>query len=361
MAPDQGKLRIGVLFGGRSAEHDVSIMSARNVLAAMRKDRYEPVPIFVTREGAWLLSSCTDGEPATPSRGTQVCLLPGGRGRLLAVPEQGPPRELPPLDLLFPVLHGQWGEDGSVQGLAEVARVPMAGCGILGSANALDKSIAKRLFVQAGIPAARSVTIRRSEAPRFDDLAAELGLPMFVKPATQGSSVGVSKVSGSQEWAAALEGGFSHDDTLLVEEFVQAREVECAVLERPDGTLFVSRPGEIAAAESHGFYSYDAKYIDDAGAVITVPAALPAEVEDKLRAYAAAAFRALGCDGMARADFFLTPDNRILVNELNTIPGFTNISMYPKAMEASGVSYPELIDKLIEHGLARAARAAQSL
>lgn len=354
MATDEGKLRVGILFGGRSAEHDVSIMSARNVLKALRPDRYEAVPIFVTRDGRWLLSSFTDGEVATPATGTQVCLLPGGRGRMLAAPHGGAPREIEPIAVLFPVLHGQWGEDGSVQGLAEVARVPLAGCGILGSATALDKSVAKRLFVQAGLPAARSVTVHRADAPSFDDLSRDLGLPMFVKPATQGSSVGVSKVSGSQEWSRALEAGFSHDDTLLVEEFVQAREVECAVLEQPDGSLFVSRPGEIAAAESHGFYSYDAKYVDDAGAVITVPAALSPEVEEKLRTYAAAAFRALGCDGMARADFFLTPDNRILVNELNTIPGFTNISMYPKAMEASGVGYSELIDRLIEHGLARA-------
>ena len=354
MANGQKKLRIGILFGGRSAEHDVSIMSARNVLKALRADRYEAVPIFVTRDGLWLLSSFSDGDVATPQDGTQVSLLPGGRGRLLGVGRDGKAVEIAAIDVLFPVLHGQWGEDGSVQGLAEVARVPLAGCGILGSATALDKAIAKRLFAQAGIPAARSVTIRRADNPRFDDLARDLGLPMFVKPATQGSSVGVSKVSGSQEWSAALEAGFSHDDTLLVEEFIQAREVECAVLERPDGSLFVSRPGEIAAAESHGFYSYDAKYVDDAGAVITVPAALPADVEETLRTYAAAAFRALGCDGMARADFFLTPDNRILVNELNTIPGFTNISMYPKAMEASGIGYSDLIDKLIEHGLARA-------
>jgi D-alanine-D-alanine ligase len=353
MATDEGKLRVGILFGGRSAEHDVSIMSARNVLKALRQDRYEAVPIFVTRDGRWLLSRYADGDVAMPDTGDEACLLPGGRGRLLAVPQSGAPREIGPIDVLFPVLHGQWGEDGSVQGMAEVARVPLVGCGILGSATALDKSIAKRLFVQAGIPAARSVTIRRSDTPSFEDLSRDLGLPMFVKPATQGSSVGVSKVSGSQEWTRALESGFMHDDTLLVEEFVKAREIECAVLETPSGELFVSRPGEIAAAESHGFYSYDAKYVDDAGAVITVPAKLPVEVEEEVRRYAALAFRALGCDGMARADFFVTEDHRILVNELNTIPGFTNISMYPKAMEASGVGYSELIDKLIEHGLAR--------
>ena len=178
-----------------------------------------------------------------------------------------------------------------------------------------------------------------------------------MKPARQGSSVGVSKVSGSQEWARALENAFAHDRKLLAEEFIAGREIECSVLEDADGSLFVSRPGEIVAAESHGFYSYDAKYIDEDGAVVKVPADLPESLEAEIRKAAALAFRALGCDGMARVDFFLTPEGRFLVNEINTIPGFTDISMYAKAMAASGVSYADVIDRLVAHGLARAAKA----
>ena len=257
----------------------------------------------------------------------------------------------------FPVLHGLPGEDGSVQGLAEVACVPLAGCGILGSAVALDKDIAKRLFNQAGLPTARAVTIRESTAPSFAELEGELGLPFFVKPARQGSSVGVSKVHASQEFEAALAEGFRYDGKLLAEEFVRGREIECAVLEDADGSLFVSRPGEIVPAESHGFYSYAAKYIDENGALLNVPADLPPAVEEAVRETAARAFHALGCDGMARADFFVTADGSVLVNELNTIPGFTNISMYSKVMEASGVSYAEIIDRLVAHGLKRAGRS----
>ncbi|MCK9550781.1 D-alanine--D-alanine ligase family protein [Aquamicrobium sp.] len=350
------KLRIAVLFGGRSAEHDVSVLSATNVMRALDPDRYDAVPVFVTREGQWWLSSYADCVLAKPDNGTEVSLLPGGKGRMLAIPENGTPHEVEKIDLLFPVLHGLHGEDGAVQGLAEVARVPLVGCGIIGSANALDKDIAKRLFNEAGVPAARSVTILPDAAPSFADLRAKLGLPLFIKPARQGSSVGVSKVCDETDYEAALTEGFRHDTKLLAEEFIDGREVECSVLEAPDGNLFVSRTGEIAPAESHGFYTYDAKYIDADGAAIRVPAELAEGVEDELRALAARAFRALGCDGMARADFFVTADRRILVNELNTIPGFTDISMYSKAMAASGVSYPQIIDRLVAHALARSAR-----
>jgi D-alanine-D-alanine ligase len=350
------RLRIAVLFGGRSAEHDVSILSATNVMAALDPAKYEAVPVFITREGRWLLSSFADGVLARPSAGTELCLLPGGGGRMLAIPTDGPPHELPAVGILFPVLHGLPGEDGSVQGLAEVAGVPLVGCGILGSATALDKDVAKRLFNEAGLPVARSVTLRHGAAPSFAEIEGRLGLPVFVKPARQGSSVGVSKVATSEDYETALALGFRHDRKLLVEEFISGREIECAVLEEPDGSLFVSRPGEIVPAQSHGFYSYDAKYIDEHGAALKVPAELPPEVEGRMRDMAAKAFRALGCDGMARADFFVTPEMRILVSELNTIPGFTDISMYSKVMAASGVAYAEVIDRLVAHGLARAGR-----
>lgn len=350
------RLRIGVLFGGRSAEHEVSMLSAANVMAALDPAKYDAVPIFVTREGQWLLSRFQNGALATPSSGTEICLVPGGHGRLLSIPASGSPYPLPALDILFPVLHGLHGEDGAVQGLAEVACVPLAGCGILGSATALDKDIAKRLLKAAGVPVARSVTIDEAAPPSLADLEDRLGLPLFIKPARQGSSVGVAKVNGSQEFDRALSEAFQHDSKLLAEEFVRGREIEFSVLESPSGELFVSRPGEIVPAESHGFYNYNAKYIDENGAALIVPAELPLEVENAMRDVAAKAFRALGCDGMARVDFFLMPDMNFLINELNTIPGFTNISMYAKAMAASGVSYPEVIDRLVAHGLARAGR-----
>ncbi len=358
MSDSSNRLRIAVLFGGRSAEHDVSVLSATNVMGALDPARYDAVPIFITRDGQWLLTRYADGTLEKPSAGTEVCLMPGGRGRMMAFPAGGAPHELPKIDILFPVLHGLPGEDGSVQGLAEVARVPLAGCGIAGSAVALDKDIAKRLLNEAGLPAARSLTIYQGAVPDFAELERTLGLPFFVKPARQGSSVGVAKVHASQEFETALAEGFRHDSKLLAEEFIAGREIECAVIEDADGVLFVSRPGEIVPGESHGFYSYDAKYVDEKGAILNVPADLPQAVEDRVRETAARAFRALGCDAMARADFFVTAEGRVLVNELNTIPGFTDISMYSKAMAVSGVGYAEIIDRLVAHGLARAARSA---
>jgi D-alanine-D-alanine ligase len=359
MAETTKKVRIAVLFGGRSAEHDVSVLSATNVVKALAPAKYDVVPVFVTRTGQWLLSAFENGALSKPLSGTELAFLPGGYGRVVALSEDNALCELPKIDIVFPVLHGLHGEDGAVQGLAEVACVPLAGCGILGSANALDKDIAKRLLNEAGIPAARSITIHNNvAAPTFDEIKQALGLPVFIKPARQGSSVGVSKVSSPTDYERALSEGFCHDSKLLVEEFVRGREIECAVLENESGSLFVSRTGEIIPTESHGFYTYDAKYIDDAGAALKVPAELPKAVEDEIRTIASKAFRALGCDGMARADFFVTPDMRILVNELNTIPGFTDISMYSKVMGASGVSYPEIIDRLVTHGLARANQTA---
>jgi D-alanine-D-alanine ligase len=356
MSDNSRRLRIAILYGGRSSEHDISILSASNVMQALDPSRYEPVPVFVARDGRWLLGSWTDGALDTLATGTEICLLSGGRGRAIGIREAGVPIELERIDLLFPVLHGLHGEDGSVQGLAAVAGVPLVGCGILGSAAALDKDIAKRLLREAGLPVARSVTIHEGSAPSLASLEAMLGLPIFLKPARQGSSVGVRKVSASQEFPAALAEGFAHDGKLIAEAFVQGREIELSVLENPDGSLFVSRPGEIAPAESHGFYSYNAKYLDENGAALKVPADLPADIESALRDAAARAFRAVGCDGMARVDFFLRPDMSFVVNELNTIPGFTDISMYAKAMAASGVNYGEIIDRLVAHALARAGR-----
>ncbi|TPW27827.1 D-alanine--D-alanine ligase [Martelella alba] len=356
MTQPPDRIRIAILFGGRSAEHDVSLLSAANVVNALDPAKYEIVPVFITRDGRWLLAEFINGTLTTPVTGTELALVPGGRGRMIAMPEDGAAHALPPIDILFPVLHGLHGEDGAVQGLAEVAQVALAGCSILGSATALDKSVAKRLLQADDIPVARARILDRALAIPFAEIEATLGLPVFVKPARQGSSVGVSKVRNEADYARALEEGFLHDDRLLAEEFIAGREIEFAVLEDPGGELIVSRPGEIAPAEAHGFYSYEAKYIDENGAMLKVPAALPGPLEAEMKAMAVRAFRALGCDAMARVDFFLMENGRFLVNELNTIPGFTDISMYAKAMAASGIAYPTLIDRLVAHGLNRAKR-----
>ncbi|WP_342627502.1 D-alanine--D-alanine ligase family protein [Nguyenibacter vanlangensis] len=356
---DSTKLRIALLFGGRSAEHDVSILSATNVIQALNPDRYDIIPIFITREGKWLLSVFENGALSKPEEAVQICLLPGGHGQMITIAASGLSLAPQKIDILFPILHGLHGEDGSVQGVAEVACVPLAGCGILGSAVALDKDIAKRLLREVGLRTARSITIYQSNPPCFSDVEGVLGMPVFIKPARQGSSVGVSKVATDSEFEAALVKGFEYDRKLLVEEFISGREIECSVLEDTSGGLFVSRPGEIMPAESHSFYSYDAKYLDQNGAVLKVPANLPPETERSIREAAGSAFKALGCDSMARVDFFLTEDMRFFVNEINTIPGFTDISMYPKAMAASGRSDAEIVDRLIEHGLARARRSLE--
>ena len=351
------RVRVAILLGGRSSEHEVSLMSAANVVKAIDKARYDVVPILITKAGEWREVELRNGvlPDPVPQDGAELCLLPGGGGRLLRLEDGAAPQALPKVDVLFPVLHGLDGEDGSVQGLAAVAGIPLAGCGILGSANALDKDIAKRLLREAGLGVARSLTVRRSETLGFDQARATLGLPLFVKPARQGSSVGVSKATTAEAFAAALAEAFRHDDKVLVEEFVAGREIELSVLEQANGETIVSLPGEIVAAASHGFYTYEAKYLDENGAAVVIPAELSEETIADLQEQAKRAFYALGCDGMARVDFFLRPDGSALVNEINTIPGFTDISMFPKALAASGIAYPDLIDRVIRHGLARGA------
>ncbi|MFQ3255221.1 MAG: D-alanine-D-alanine ligase [Loktanella salsilacus] len=345
--------RVMVLFGGRSDEHEVSVLSATNILSAMDRKKYEPVPIYIGHDGRWRPSIFSAGLLSRPITGSNVLLVPGGRGQLVYLSADGSVEKLLPVDAIFPVLHGQWGEDGSIQGAVITARVPLVGCGISGSANALDKEIAKRLLIEAGLPVALSMTLRREVPKPFEVIERKLGAPFFLKPVTQGSSVGVGKVESVEEYRTVLESGFNLDHRMLAEEHITGREIECAVLEGVDGSLVVSRPGEVVPSVTHGFYSYDAKYVDPDGAELRVPADLPNDMEASIRSMAARAFQAVGCDGMARVDFFLKADGGLVVNELNTMPGFTDISMYPKAMAASGIDGPELIDRLIAHGLAR--------
>jgi D-alanine-D-alanine ligase len=331
------RIRLVVLFGGQSAEHEVSLVTARHVLAATDPDRYDIAPVAIAKDGRWIIA--TDAARALAAGSTS---LPD------AVTDE-------PV-VVFPLLHGPLGEDGTVQGLLELAGVPYVGCGVLASALAMDKGKAKDMFSARGIPQARHVSLHESElgAAAIADLEATLGYPMFVKPANMGSSVGVTKAHDRDELQTALELALRYDDWLVIEETINGREIECAVLGNLEPRA--SLPGEIRPGSE--FYDYDDKYRTGAAELI-IPADLSPEVTSKIQAMAVAAYRALGCEGMARVDFFYEePGRGLLVNEINTIPGFTPISMYPKMWEASGLSYPDLIDELIRLAVERYDRRA---
>lgn len=353
-----GRVRVGILFGGQSAEHEISILSARNVLAALDPARFEPVLIGIDKSGRWLIQDA------------QTLLESAKDPRLVRI-EPGPPAQLPstfaasddgsapvrgPIDVVFPVLHGTLGEDGAVQGLLEVAGIPYVGAGILGSAIGMDKDVAKRLLREAGLPITDFRTMRRgsydADPVRSCRELAVLGFPMFVKPCNAGSSVGVSKVRDPAELENAVRGAFEFDTKILAEAAVTGREIEIAVL---GGTpVAVSVAGEIIVEHPDGFYSYDAKYIDDHGVKYDVPARLTPEQQTQVQQLALEVFEVLECEGMARVDLFLRPDGQFLVNEINTLPGFTAISMYPKLWAHSGLSQAELVTRLIELALQRA-------
>lgn len=349
------KIRVGVLFGGRSAEHDVSLLSATNVMKAMDRTRYEVVPIGIARNGGWWLqedAQMPGQQPLRAEAGVPVALVPGGKGRLMVVGEASA-ADPAPLDVLFPVLHGPFGEDGTVQAYAEIAGLPYAGCGVLGSAIAMDKDVAKRLLREAGVPVARAICLTAGDAGDATTLEAEFGYPFFIKPARQGSSFGVSRVDGAQAVGPALQKAFEFDNKLLVEEFLSGREIECAVLEHADGSLTVSPPGEIVTSKKHDFYNYEAKYFDPDGAAIHVPAQVSDDISARARHLAERAFRALSCEGIARIDFFLLEDGSLYLNEVNTMPGCTDRSMYPLALAECGVSYAGWIDVALEFALKR--------
>ena len=350
------KIRVALIFGGQSAEHEISILSARNVLAALDTSRFEPLLIGVDKRGRWLSQD--------PDR-----LLASARDPRLAHLEDGRPvsKELlatggagGSIDVIFPVLHGTMGEDGTVQGLFELAGIPYVGAGVLGSAIGMDKDVSKRLLREAGIPVADFVTLRRErfEADPAGACAAlaSLGLPVFTKPANAGSSVGIRKVSAASGIEDALRHAFQFDCKALIEAAVVGREIELAVL--GGNPPSVSLAGEIVVRHPDGFYSYDAKYIDENGARLELPARLTADELARAQATAARVFEVLECEGMARVDLFLTPAGTFLVNEINTIPGFTAISMYPKLWELSGVPPAELVTRLIDLALDRGRRRA---
>lgn len=356
-------MRVGILFGGKSVEHEVSLQSARNVLEAIDREKYDIALIGIDKAGQWhvcdaaVLGAATlpAAELAAGAGAGLVALVPGETQRALI--EAGSQRGLPRLDVVFPVLHGMYGEDGTVQGLLKLANIPFVGAGVLGSAVGMDKAVAKRILRDAGIPVVRLVTLSLRTAPdtTFEELAEEFGTPFFVKPANSGSSVGVSKVRDAAGWAAARAEALRYDRKLLVEEFIRGREIEVAVLGNDDPEASV--PGEIIP--QHDFYSYEAKYLDENGALLRIPAELPPAVSVHVRQLAVETFVALECAGMARVDFFVCAGDRVYVNEINTIPGFTKISMYPKLWEATGVPYGQLIERLIELAIERHQREQQ--
>jgi len=351
------RLRLAVLFGGKSAEHEISLLSAMNVIAAADPNKYEILPIAIDKQGRWrhgsfaaLLANVQDPTKIRIQEGFPEVVLPPGSGRpLLRQVSDG--ASLGPIDCVFPVLHGPMGEDGTLQGLLLLADVPFVGSGVLGSACGMDKDVAKRLLTLSKIPNAPFFTIRRGQEPLFPYETAKerLGHTVFVKPANMGSSVGVSKVRDPSSYTVAVNMALSFDDKVIVEKAIVGKEVECSVLGNSDP--IVSLPGEILP--SHEFYSYDAKYLDDQGARFRIPADLPREQLQLLQKTCLAAFQVLECEGLARVDGFACPSGEIYINEINTMPGFTRISMYPKLWEASGISYSELIDRLVTLALER--------
>ena len=364
------RIRLGVLFGGRSGEHEISLISAASVLKALDPRKYEVIPIGITREGQWRLGESPKQLAAAPEQLLASVLREGDLVTAGADPN-GPSlvpmtsSRLPAgdhrLDVVFPVLHGTFGEDGTIQGLLELAQVPCVGAGVLASAAGMDKDVMKRLFRDSGLPVVDWVLVLRSDWEEHPERARreirrKIGYPLFVKPANLGSSVGISKVHGPRELARALDHAARYDRKIIVECGVDAREIECAVLgnDRPVASV----PGEVIPVNE--FYDYEAKYLKE-GSKLVIPAKLSRGQVREVRELAVRAFQSIDCAGMARVDFLLDRGTgRWLVNEINTIPGFTPISMYPKLWEASGVSYPELIDRLIGLALERHAEKQRS-
>lgn len=332
------KIRVGIVFGGRSTEHEVSLQSAKNVIEALDKSKLEPVLIKIDKSGEWDWN--------------------------LLKKEK--------IDVVFPILHGSYGEDGTMQGLLKLFNIPFVGCSVLGSAIGMDKDVMKRLLRDAGIPITKFIVCHSGDPPAggdsrirqdkdsgrapaslarmtFREAKKQLGLPMFVKPANAGSSVGVSKVKNEQQFKQAVKEAFKYDNKILIEEEIKGREIEVSVLgnKNPEASL----PGEVIPTKD--FYSYNAKYIDEDGAILEIPAKLTKSQIKRVQQVAIAAYRTLCCEGMARVDMFLTNNGKVLINEINTIPGFTKISMYPKLWEVSGLIYQDLITKLIELAIER--------
>ena len=362
---DRGRIRVAVVFGGRSNEHAISCVSAGSILRNLDPERFDVVAVGITPDGSWVL---TDGDPdalaitnrqlpgVSSESGTELALAadPQRAGQLVSLSPAGA-EVLASVDVVFPVLHGPYGEDGTIQGLLELAGVPYVGAGVLASAAGMDKEFTKKLLVAEGLPVGAYEVLRPSQPTLDVGPRGRLGLPVFVKPARGGSSIGVSRVTGWDELPAAIAHARQHDPKVIVEAAVVGRELECGVLEFADGTVQASTVGEIRVAGVRGredsFYDFATKYLDDA-AELDVPAKVDDDVSDAVRELAIRAFNAIDCQGLARVDFFLTDDGP-MINEVNTMPGFTTISMYPRMWAASGVDYPTLLAAMVETALAR--------
>lgn len=337
-----------IVFGGKSAEHEVSLNSARNIYDALDKTKYKPVLCGISQTGSWysispeqLATAVNIKDSEMNSQNPLVTLIcEKGSGYLLDTASGKKTK----IDVAFPVMHGTYGEDGSIQGLFRMMNLPFVGCGILGSAMGMDKEVMKRILTFAKIPNAKYILLTPYQKISYEKLVTELGSPFFIKPANMGSSVGVHKIKNLEDFNTHLADAFKYDEKVLAEEFIQAREIECSVLgmnHAPEASV----PGEIIP--HHEFYSYEAKYIDANGAGLRIPADLNPELAEKVRSLAMQTYQALCCEGMTRVDFFLKANNELLINEVNTIPGFTKVSMYPKMWGASGLNYSSLITKLL--------------
>jgi D-alanine-D-alanine ligase len=348
------KKHVAIICGGRSSEHPISCISARGVLGAIDRDTFEPVLIGITEKGVWVelhdakdFVTGSDGLPYVPESAPAIRANIAGfsraNGQSLSI------------DIVFPLLHGAYGEDGTVQGLLEMAGIPYVGSGVLASAVAMDKTFAKPIYADFGLKVADGITVHERDwnSNRSLELAKikALGLPIFIKPARSGSSRGTSKVKSEDQIAAAIEEAHRHDPRAMVEVAIVGREIECAVLE-VHGKALASKLGEVRVHEPHEFYDFEAKYIDGSTS-FDIPANIPADVAQRISDAAVTAFEALGCEGLARVDFFLTPQNEIIINELNTMPGFTEKSVFPMLWQATGKSYTEIITQLCESALSR--------
>ncbi len=349
-----GRKKVAVIFGGRSGEHVVSLRSAASIMEAMDKVQYDIVPVGITRAGAWLTGpdawlSLWENRP--PKEATAAVLLtdPARPGLLVQKKGSHSQWDYQPIDLVFPVLHGTYGEDGTIQGLFEMAGIPYVGSGVLASSTAMDKVVMKTLFKEKGLPVAPFLYFFRwdwtgSEKRWIEEISIKLGFPCFVKPANLGSSVGITKVAIAEKLVAAIEEALLYDEKVIVESFIEGREIECSVL--GDVKIQTSRPGEVIPCNE--FYDYRAKYIDDRSTLV-VPVELGEKLESKVRSYSALAFQAVEASGLARVDFFVnTLDESVTLIEINTIPGFTSISMYPKLWEVTGLKYSQLVSALLE-------------
>lgn len=349
------KINVAILFGGKSAEHEVSLQSAKNVFEAIDKEKYNPILVGIDKKGRWLLNDSSKfllnaDNPRLiklNQASDSVALVPQSNGKISNLTREENNIQI---DVVFPILHGPFGEDGTVQGLLKLANIPFVGASVLGSAVAMDKDVMKRLLRDAGIPIGKYIVFKLDDKiPNYKNIEEKLGTPFFIKPANMGSSVGMSKIHNELEYPEGIRNAFDYDIKIIIEEYIKGREIECSVL--GNSNPIASIAGEIIS--NHEFYSYEAKYIDENGAILEIPAKISNEIKQQIQDLARKTFQAVSCEGLGRVDFFLKGNGEIIVNEINTIPGFTRISMYPKLWEASGISYKELISKLIQLAIER--------